>query len=231
MGGRRASKAKSRPSFLTTAVPFATVWRRLDGTYDHSVTEQLTLAIDVPVPGPRLVVTVDEADSVVSARNQASVTPKQQLVKLGEVLARVLDFHEAFDLPREPLPTSHVSGTRAQLRVRLLREEVEEFADATERRDLVAIADALADVVYVAYGSAITYGLDLDAVVREVHRSNMSKLDACGAPVLREDGKVLKSERYRPPNVGNVIDEQLPLFDPAGRSRRHSDASATVAAG
>ena len=77
-------------------------------------------------------------------------------------------------------------------------------------------ADALADVVYVAYGSAVTYGIDLDAVVREVHHSNMSKLDAQGNPILRKDGKVLKSEQYRPPDVRKVIDEQPPLFHPDG---------------
>jgi predicted HAD superfamily Cof-like phosphohydrolase len=207
-------------------VPFATVRRRSDGTYHHSVTEQLTLAIDVPVPGPRLVVTV-EAD----VDHQPPVAPEFRLAELGKIFAQVIDFHEVFDLPREPLPTTHIGDTLAELRVRLLREEVEEFADATEKRDLVGIADALADVVYVAYGSAVTYGVDLDAVIREVHRSNMSKLDADGRPVLREDGKVLKSERYRPPNVGHVIDEQLPLFDPDSPAPGHSRAGTTLAAG
>ena len=116
----------------------------------------------------------------------------------------------------------------AQLRVRLLREEVEEFAAAVERRDLIAIADALADVVYVAYGSAVTYGLDLDAVVREVHSSNMSKLDTDGQPILREDGKVLKSARYRPPNLGRVVAEQLPLFS---ADEAAAGGASTVAAG
>jgi predicted HAD superfamily Cof-like phosphohydrolase len=228
MPGRRVSGTTSRRSSLTTAVPHATLRRRSDGTYHQSVTEQLELAIDMPAPGPQLVVTVD--DGAASEMSDLTLAARAlQLAELGEVLARVLDFHEAFGLPREPLPTSHVGDTLAQLRVRLLREEVEEFADATDRRDLVAIADALADVVYVAYGSAITYGLDLDAVVREVHRSNMSKLDAHGRPLLREDGKVLKSERYRPPNVGSVIDEQLPLFDPDGPTARQS--ASTVAAG
>jgi len=68
--------------------------------------------------------------------------------------------------------------------------------------------------VYVAYGSAITYGIELDAVVREVHRANMSKLDQAGRPVLREDGKVLKSQQYRPPDVTAVLEGQLELFDP-----------------
>lgn len=201
-----------------------------DGTFHHSVTEQLMLAFDLPVPGPQLVVTVGSSDTASDKTHTVDATDLQ-LTDLGEALAEVLDFHEAFDLPREPLPTAHVGDTLAQLRVRLLREEVEEFADATERRDLVAIADALADVVYVAYGSAVTYGIDLDAVVREVHRSNMSKLDANGRPILREDGKVLKSDRYRPPNVGNVLDEQLPLFDPGGSTPGHSDTGATMAAG
>lgn len=225
MGGRTKGTIRSRRSSLSAAVPFTTVRGRSDGTYHRSVTEQLTLAINVSMPGPQLVVTVDDADAGMSAH--ASGTHELHLVELGEVLARVLDFHEAFDLPREPLPTAYVGDTLAQLRVRLLREEVEEFAEATEKHDLVAIADALADVVYVAYGSAVTYGIDLDAVVREVHRSNMSKLDTNGRPVLREDGKVLKSERYRPPNVGSVIDEQLPLFDPADPG--HFGAGATVA--
>jgi predicted HAD superfamily Cof-like phosphohydrolase len=132
---------------------------------------------------------------------------------LGPVLTQVLEFHRAFELPREPLPTAPVGDVLAQLRVALLREETEEFANATDKHDLVAIADALADVVYVAYGAAVTYGIDLDAVITEVHRSNMSKLDENGRPVLRDDGKVLKSHRYQPPQIESVLDDQLPLFD------------------
>jgi predicted HAD superfamily Cof-like phosphohydrolase len=123
----------------------------------------------------------------------------------------VAAFHAAFDLPRRPLPHADVSSELAQLRVDLLEEEVGEFADATRDQDIVAMADALGDIVYVAYGAAVTYGIDLDAVLAEIHRSNMSKLDANGRPVLREDGKVLKSSRYRPPNVKRVLAEQLEL--------------------
>lgn len=229
MSGRVTGRARSRRSSLAAGVPYATPRRGSDGAYHP--TEQLTLAIDMPAPRPTLVVSVEDADTVTGMSNQQS-TPELQLAELGEVLARMLDFHVAFDLPREPLPTAHVGDTLALLRVRLLREEVEEFADAAERRDLVAIADALADVVYVAYGSAVTYGIDLDAVVREVHRSNMSKLDANGRRVMREDGKVMKSELYRPPNVGGVINEQLPLFDPDGPTPGTAGARAsTVVAG
>lgn len=86
----------------------------------------------------------------------------------------------------------------AGLRVALLEEEVGEFVAASQRSDLVGIADALADIVYVVYGTALTYGIDLNAVLREVHRSNMSKLGQDGKPMLRDDGKVIKSELYFP---------------------------------
>jgi predicted HAD superfamily Cof-like phosphohydrolase len=118
------------------------------------------------------------------------------------------EFHVAFGLPRSDEPSLDVSADLAALRVRLLAEEVDEFAEATEKRDLVAIADALADVVYVAYGSAVTYGIDLDAVLAEVHRSNMTKLGPNGEVLLREDGKVAKSENYTPPDIAAVLRAQ-----------------------
>lgn len=114
-------------------------------------------------------------------------------------------FHQAFGLPRAGRPTIDIPADLAKLRVDLLVEEVGEFADATGARDIVGIADALADIVYVAYGAAVTYGIDLDAALREVHRSNMSKLDERGKPVYREDGKVLKSARYTPPDISRVL--------------------------
>jgi predicted HAD superfamily Cof-like phosphohydrolase len=120
-------------------------------------------------------------------------------------------FHEAFGLPRASLPIIDVPARLAKLRVDLLMEEVGEFTDATTAQDLVGIADALADIVYVAYGAAVTYGIDLDAALREVHRSNMSKLDEHGKPVYRDDGKVLKSARYTPPDISRVLLFQPPL--------------------
>lgn len=130
----------------------------------------------------------------------------------GEVARLVAAFHRAFDLPRRALPSlDGVDKQLLALRTALLDEEAAEFADAAACRNLVGMADALADVVYVSYGTAVTLGIDLDAVLREVHRSNMSKLDGRGRPVLRDDGKVLKSPRYTPPDVASVLQEQLPL--------------------
>jgi len=124
----------------------------------------------------------------------------------------VAEFHVSFNLPLEVRPQRSAPASQGALRVELLREEFEEFKDAVERRDTVGIADALGDIVYVAYGSALTYGIDLDAVLREVHRANMSKLGADGKPMLRDDGKVLKPTSYSPPDIDRVLLDQPPLF-------------------
>lgn len=129
----------------------------------------------------------------------------------SEAMSSVGRFHQAFGLPRSSRPTADIPAELANLRVDLLVEEVEEFASATTAQDIVGIADALADIVYVAYGAALTYGIDLDAVLREVHRSNMSKLDEQGKPIYRADGKVLKSSRYTPPDIPRVLLFQPPL--------------------
>jgi predicted HAD superfamily Cof-like phosphohydrolase len=122
-----------------------------------------------------------------------------------DVAAAVAEFHRAFGRPVRRQPTADVDPALARLRVDLVQEEVGEFITASEQGDLIGIADALADIVYVVYGTALTYGIDLDAVLREVHRSNMSKLDSDGKPVLRPDGKVLKSDRYSPPDIASVL--------------------------
>lgn len=131
--------------------------------------------------------------------------------RISDAMACVAHFHEAFGLPRASRPGTDIPAELAKLRVDLLVEETGEFADASAKNDIVGIADALADIVYVAYGAAVTYGIDLDAALREVHRSNMSKLDEHGRPVYREDGKVLKSARYRPPDISGILSRQSPL--------------------
>lgn len=142
-----------------------------------------------------------------SVPNLGHVQPETRF-RRSDVASAVAEFHTVFDLPRRATPSIEISDALARLRVTLLEEECGEFASATEARDLVAIADALADVVYIAYGTAITYGIDLDLVLSEVHRSNMSKLDDNGKPITRADGKVLKSERYTPPNVQAMLQLQ-----------------------
>ena len=128
-------------------------------------------------------------------------------VAAGSSRARhqVGDFHRAYGLPIRVEPTAAVGPDQIVLRQALIEEEVRELADAANAGDVVGVADALADIVYVAYGTAHVYGIDLDAVLDEVHASNMTKLGADGRPVHRADGKVLKGPAYRPPDISAVL--------------------------
>ena len=162
----------------------------------------LQRALDLDLPVARI---------TPQARSQRSSTRRARGSAPLSPAAAVATFHAAFDLPRQALPSVAVPHELAQLRIALLEEEVNEFIVATRARDMAGIADALADIVYVAYGAALTYGIDLDLVLAEVHRANMSKLDHRGQPVKRADGKVTKSDRYRPPDVRSVLQLQLPL--------------------
>lgn len=118
----------------------------------------------------------------------------------------VREFHLACGLDVRTTPTT-VGPELADHRQELLAEEVTEVAEVAAG-PLDALAHELADVVYVAYGTALVHGIDLDAVIAEVHRANMSKLGPDGRPVRRADGKVLKGERYRAPDVAAVLREQ-----------------------
>ncbi len=131
-----------------------------------------------------------------------SIEPPNPRVAV-QTVDMVRQFHEYFDIPDRSGPTANVP--EALLRVRLMIEESGEYVEAATAGDIVGVAHELADIVYVAYGTALAYGIDLDAVIREVHRANMSKLGPDGEPILREDGKVQKGPNYRLPDVARVI--------------------------
>ena len=97
----------------------------------------------------------------------------------------------------------------AKLRLELIREEVEELNVGIEGMDIVEIADALTDILYVVYGAGHAFGIDLDTCYTEVHRSNMSKLGEDGKPIYREDGKVMKGPDYFHPNLKDILDGAL----------------------
>jgi predicted HAD superfamily Cof-like phosphohydrolase len=182
---------------------------------DHVESRSRSTSVNIRQRPPELEAPVPAAEPAMTTQGRSSGAGGPSNVPVS-VAAAVAAFHVAFDLPRQALPCVGISEDLAQLRVALLQEEVEEFVVATNARDLVGIADALADTVYVAYGAALTYGIDLDLVLAEVHRANMSKLDSRGQPVKRADGKVVKSERYRPPDVCGALQLQLPLHWPDG---------------
>jgi len=87
-------------------------------------------------------------------------------------------------------------------------EEMIELQDAEADDDLAGIADALADLVYFAIGTAVAYGIPFDEVFSEVHRSNMTKLDTDGNVIYRDDGKVLKPDTWEPPHIKEILDAQ-----------------------
>lgn len=91
-----------------------------------------------------------------------------------------------------------------KLRVDLIDEELRELRDAMVFKDIIGVADALTDLLYVVYGAGHTFGIDLDRCFREVHRSNMSKLGSDGKPIYNESGKVMKGPSYSVPNLSFI---------------------------
>lgn len=120
--------------------------------------------------------------------------------------AAVREFHQSLQLPIRTVPVSQIPDSERDLRIRLIFEEAQEFAEASRDADLVEIADALADLVYVVYGAALHYGLDLDDAIAEVHRANMSKISRRGEATMRSDGKVLKGPSYQAPQLDSLLD-------------------------
>jgi len=97
-------------------------------------------------------------------------------------------------------------GATRWLRIGLMAEEMAEYLTAEDAGSLVHIADALGDIGVIADGTALSYGIPLDDVRKEIHRSNMSKLDSNGKPIKRSDGKILKSELYSPPDIAAILE-------------------------
>ena len=92
-----------------------------------------------------------------------------------------------------------------QLRLNLIKEELEELREAMENKDLVEVADALTDILYVTYGAGHAFGINLDKCFNEVQNSNMSKLGLNGRPIYNEFGKVMKGPKYFKPNLSKFI--------------------------
>jgi len=113
------------------------------------------------------------------------------------------EFHEAFDLHIEECPRVPDDGTQI-LRARLIQEESDELREALRLRSLPHIAKELADLLYVVYGTAVAYGIDMEPVFREVQRSNMSKVGGH----KRDDGKWIKPSTYTPARLESILAEQ-----------------------
>lgn len=122
---------------------------------------------------------------------------------MEDAQAMVEAFHRMFDIVVQQTPALVDDGTRA-LRERLIHEEFEELKEAMAKDDLVGIAKEMADLLYVVYGTAVSYGIDMEPVFREVHRSNMTKVGG----YKREDGKWVKPATYSPAAIEPILAEQ-----------------------
>lgn len=128
-------------------------------------------------------------------------------LSLSQTIDFVREFHDAFGIENKDQPTVDIDPKTVLLRYKLMREENEEYLEAAENGDLVEVADALGDMLYILCGTMLSHGMQhkIAEVFEEIQRSNMSKLDKDGKPIYREDGKVMKSDQYFKPDIAAIL--------------------------
>lgn len=127
---------------------------------------------------------------------------------MKNLFSKVGEFNKAFNVPEQKKQNPNIPDLDRLLYYKLTREENEEYLDAVIARDMVEVADALTDELYILIGKFRKHGIDSETAQKlfdEVHRSNMSKLDLEGKPILREDGKVLKGSGYFKPDIKGAL--------------------------
>ena len=119
----------------------------------------------------------------------------------------VKDFHDTFGLSYNDSPTVSLEKKIIELRYNLMKEENEEYIQAARKNDIIEVADALGDMLYILCGTIIEHGMSdiIEDVFDEIQKSNMSKLGADGKPIYREDGKVMKGPNYFKPNFSKFF--------------------------
>ena len=127
---------------------------------------------------------------------------------LHEKIKSVAEFHTVFKIGNAD-QIKLIDENDYLLRFNLIKEENEEYLEACKNNDIIEIADALGDQLYILFGTILKHGLEhkIEEVYDEIHRSNMSKLDENGRPIYREDPKVLKSNLYFKPNIKKILDQ------------------------
>ncbi|WP_456376175.1 pyrophosphohydrolase domain-containing protein [Lutibacter sp.] len=125
-------------------------------------------------------------------------------------LKAVQEFHEAFGLGIQHKPIANLPAKKLKLRFDLMAEENEEYLEAAKENDIVEVADALGDMLYILCGTILEHGMQykIEAIFNEIQRSNMSKLGQDGNPIYREDGKVMKGPNYFKPNILKIINKK-----------------------
>lgn len=128
---------------------------------------------------------------------------------MQDKIEAVKAFHTAFKIGHLETPKANLGTEKNKLRHELMREENAEYLQAAENNDLVEVADALGDMLYILCGTIIEHGMQhkIEEVFNEIQKSNMSKLGENGEPIYREDGKVLKGPNYFKPNIKAILDK------------------------
>ena len=128
---------------------------------------------------------------------------------ITNAIDQVKEFAEAFNIKYSKEINPNLDQSTIDLRFRLMEEENLEYLEATKNNDIVEIADALGDILYILCGTILAHGLQhkIVEVFNEIQRSNMSKLDINEKPVIREDGKILKGPNYFKPNIKGILDK------------------------
>lgn len=128
---------------------------------------------------------------------------------ITNAIDQVKEFAEAFNIKYSKEINPNLDQSTIDLRFRLMEEENLEYLEAAKNNDIVEIADALGDILYILCGTILAHGLQhkIVEVFNEIQRSNMSKLDINGKPVIREDGKILKGPNYFKPNIKGILDK------------------------
>ena len=126
---------------------------------------------------------------------------------MKDKILAVKEFHKAFKLDYLDEPKANLGEDKNKLRFNLMKEENEEYFEAANNNDMVEVADALGDMLYILCGTIIEHGMEhkIDEIFREIQNSNMSKLGADGIPIYREDGKVLKGPNYFKPDFEGIL--------------------------
>ena len=126
---------------------------------------------------------------------------------MNDKINSVKEFHKVFNLDFLEDPKANIGHEKNKLRFNLMKEENEEYLNAANNNDLIEVADALGDMLYILCGTIIEHGFQykIDEIFDEIQNSNMSKLGKDGKPICREDGKVLKGPNYFKPNIGKIL--------------------------
>ncbi len=128
---------------------------------------------------------------------------------ITNAIDQVKEFTEAFNIKYSKDMNPNLDQPTIDLRFRLMEEENQEYLEAAKNNDIVEIADALGDILYILCGTILAHGLQdkIVEVFNEIQRSNMSKLDINGKPVIREDGKILKGPNYFKPKIKEILEK------------------------